>query len=173
MELHRTPIGLGALVVLATLVASTRAQQAPTPAGDPTGFVQMLNAARAGRGLPPVAYDPDAAEIAAQNNRVQATSGLGHHVVGSYGQVAAVGMLDAASALRAWSESPAHAALIYAPDLAAIGYHQRGGCCTASTRQGYPAFPPATAPPAPAYVVPPPPIIWTYPAQPVRWIRIR
>lgn len=177
MDFHRSLIGLVALVVLATLAASASAQQSPS--GDPTGFVDLLNAARAARGLSSVAYDPTAAAVAAQNNAVQSANGLGHHVVGAYGQVAAVGMLDAASALRAWSESPAHAALIYAPDLVAIGYHQFGMCHTASTRQGGLAMPTAPAMPmprttvlVPTFIVPASPFVWTYPVPQVRWLRV-
>lgn len=164
MKLYRFPLFLAVLIVLATLAGAAEAQTAPA---DPTGFVAMLNQARAARGLAPVAYDATAAATAAQNNAAQAAYGLGHHVVGPYGQVAAVGMADARAALDAWCGSPAHASIIFAPDLIAVGFHQLGNVATASTRQGYPS--------APAFQ----PVQWTYPATrwpatyPVRWTWVR
>lgn len=175
MKLYHFPLVLAVLIILASIAGAAQAQ---TAVADPSGFVPLLNQARAARGLAPVAHDPSAAVVAAQNNNAQAAWGLGHHVLGGYGQVAAVGMADARAALDAWTGSPSHAALIYAPDLVAIGYHQFGGCCTASTRQGYPIAP-APAPVQPMTVFPvsyPQPVQcqWQYiPAQPVRWHWVR
>ncbi len=101
---------------------------------DPSGFVPALNAERAARGLPAVAHDPAAVEVAAQNNSHQAAYGLGHHVLGGLGQCAGVGLHDALSALHAWLGSPSHAAILLDPGLVSVGCHGAGGCWTASTR---------------------------------------
>ncbi len=103
--------------------------------GDPSGFCDHLNAARAQRGLPAVAHDAGAVTVAASNNAWQAVRGLGHHVLGGYGQCAGVGIVGAESALVMWSGSPAHAAIIFSPNLVAVGYHEVGGCCTVATSQ--------------------------------------
>lgn len=118
------------LAVAALMVGTANAQ-------DPTGFTEHLNAARAERGLAPVAYNPAAVGVAAENNRLQAIYGLGHHYVGSYGQVAAVGVEDARAALAAWADSPAHAALLFAPDLVSVAFHAMDGVATASTQQSF------------------------------------
>ena len=121
---------------------------------DPTGFTDALNAARAQYGLAPVAHSAAAVSVAAANNAAQAARGLGHHVLGGYGQCAAVGMADALSALRAWLGSPSHAAILLDPGLTAVGCHGAGGCWTASTSSGGAgavAGPPVMARPMPVY----------------------
>ena len=116
-------------IAVVLVVSTVRAQD------DPSGFVPLLNQARAQRGLAPVRHDPQAVAVAAINNQHQLARGLGHWHTGNMGQVAAVGMADARAALDAWTGSPSHAALIYAPDLVSVGYHQMGGVATASTQQ--------------------------------------
>lgn len=131
------------MFVAAVLICGTAQAQE-----DGTGFVAMLNQARAMRGLPAVRYSPEAAYVASVNNGYQALYGLGHHYTGSFGQVAAVGVGDAQAALSAWAGSPAHAALLFAPDLVGIGFHIAGGVATASTQQSF------------AYAYQPPYYIW-------------
>ncbi len=101
--------------------------------GDPTGFTEYLNAARVVRGLPEVTYDSNAAKVAEVNNSHQLVRGLGHHVLGGYGQCAAVGIPDVQSVLNAWLGSPSHAAIILDPGLRSVGCHGVRGCWTAST----------------------------------------
>src|SRR5689334_23288151 len=127
-----TPMLLAALIACGVMPGAARGQS-----GDPTTFTDQLNAARAARGLAPVAYNPEAVAVARQNNASQMAWGLGHWVCGSFGQCSAVGFNDAASALMAWSNSPSHAAIIYAPSLASVGFDATGNCCTVSTASGY------------------------------------
>jgi len=103
--------------------------------GDPSGFVDQLNALRARYGLRAVAHDAAAVPIAAANNAWQAVRGLGHHVLGGYGQCAAIGMGSPEAALWAWCGSPAHAALILAPDLVSVGFAWDGSNATVATQQ--------------------------------------
>lgn len=124
--------------------------QTPT---DPTGFVAMLNHERAMRGLPAVAYDAAAAAVAVANNSHQLAMGLGHFVLGGYGQVAAIGVWDARSALAMWIGSPSHYAILFDPALASVGFDIRYGAATASTRQSFVQQP----------------IQWYYPIQRRRW----
>jgi len=131
MKLTRTT-RIVALLALTVLPRAGRAQSGE----DPSGFTQALNAARAQRGLAPVAHDPAAAATARQNNLCQMARGLGHWARGSYGQCSAVGMGDAASALAAWSNSPSHAAIIFDPSLASVGFDVASGCATVSTTGG-------------------------------------
>ena len=120
--------------VFVGLAVAANAQE--TTANDPTGFVGLLNNARAARGLRLVVHDPGAVAVAAQNNSLQLAYGLGHWATGGLGQVAAVGAGDARSALAMWISSPPHYALLFAPDLASVGFDIRGNAATASTRQG-------------------------------------
>lgn len=101
------------------------------------GFIGLLNAARAHRGLSPVAYDPYAEGVSAQNNAMQSHRGLGHWFLGGLAQCSAVGQPDPASALTAWSQSPPHAAILFSPGLRSCGYSQVGACHTASGSMGY------------------------------------
>ncbi len=116
------------------LLAATVLTQAQS--GDPTGFCDALNAERAQRGLPPVTYDPNAAGTARRNNLAQRVYGLGHHVCEGLGQCAAVGLSGVHAALAAWTGSPSHYAIIYAPNLVSCGFDEVGGCCTVATSQG-------------------------------------
>lgn len=148
---------LSTWVMLALVMALVLA--APANAQD---FVAMLNQARAARGLGPVAYDGNAAAVAYQNNLAQLARGLGHHVLGGYGQVSAIGMSGPYAALQAWTGSPGHAAIIFSPDLISIGFSQVGGCCTASTTQGFAAVPIYGAIYRPTWT-------WSYPARRGGW----
>ena len=154
----RKTMGMAAVVML---MAGTAFGQ------DPSGFTEALNAERAARGLPPVQYDAGAVATAAANNQAQLLYGLGHHVTNGLGQVAAIGAGDARAALAMWLNSPAHAGLLLAPDLTAVGYHGTGYAATAATRQSF----------APMIAVPPPPVHWIYPVATssyplVRWYRL-
>jgi len=102
----------------------------------PSSFVATLNAERSKHGLQPVASRQNLEAAASQNNQWQASRGLGHHYLGGYGQCAAGPFATMAQALHAWLCSPAHRALILAPDLCEIGYHQLGAWHTVSTWQG-------------------------------------
>lgn len=164
------------LAILAATIMAHRPARGQDPSGD---FVAMLNQARAARGLAPVAHDPAAVPTAAANNAAQATYGLGHWTTNGYGQVAAVGMPNAQAAFAAWCGSPGHAAILFAPDLVSVGYHQAGGCCTAATRQGGYAIP-APQPagwyypsPGATWAICPAGATWYWPASGGRWRRWR
>jgi len=137
-----------ALVMALVLTAPAHAQD----------FVALLNQARAARGLGPVAYNAQAVVVARQNNAAQMARGLGHWVLGGFGQCSAVGFNDAASALFAWTNSPGHAAIIFAPSLASVGFDTMGGCCTVSTTDGLAAVPIYGAVYQPTWT-------WTYPVR--------
>ena len=139
---------LAMAVVMAAMGGVARAQ-------DDGGFVRMLNQARAARGLSPVAHNPAAAWHAYENNRLQSAYGLGHHHTGGLGQVAAVGVADARSALQMWMNSPPHFALLFAPDLVSVAYHQLGGVATASTQQSFAVVQQQWAYPQQYYYAPP------------------
>lgn len=162
------------MVVVVTGLTAARAQDNQI---DPTGFVAALNAERAARGLAPVRHDPAAAAIACENNRHQLVRGLGHHVLGGFGQVAAVGASDAKDALARWMAGCpqwgfAHRDILMAPNLVAVGFDCRSGVATASTRQSFAVVPsPQQSPVAiqPVYVWMYPQYGWGHRAQ--RWHR--
>lgn len=110
-------------------------QMAPTATGQLsplTGdFLAMLNAARAARGLSPLAYDPGLASGAAANNGHQAARGLGHFVNVGCGQCSAMAF-DAGTALMQWAASGPHAAILFDPAARRCGFACGGGYATAN-----------------------------------------
>ena len=102
------------------------------------GFIGALNGQRALSGLPPVIGKLSLCGVAARNNQAQQANGkMGHYVLDGYGQCAAwTTEGTAAAALQIWLYSPAHRALLMAPDLAEVGYHGLGHYATVATRNG-------------------------------------
>jgi uncharacterized protein YkwD len=95
-------------------------------------FASILNYQRQLRGLGPVGVDQNAVNAAYQNNVYQTQRGLGHFYQGGFAQCVAVGQPDPASALNAWMNSPAHAAILFNPSLSRIGFNMMSGCYTFS-----------------------------------------
>jgi uncharacterized protein YkwD len=108
-----------------------------TGSGDPSGLIDILNQKRASRGLRPVTYDANAAALAATNNQYQRSLGLGHHVTGGYAQNAVIGTADIWSA---WDNSPAHAAMMYDPNLVSAGGHFDGYAGTLNANGHYASY---------------------------------
>lgn len=104
-----------------TTAAAAPAAAAPaTPASDPYGFTNWLNATRASYGLAPVGYDPNLAGWAHVNNTHQNSRGMGHHVMGpARRQNSAMG--NYASVPGMWMASPAHRAALLDPSIRWIG----------------------------------------------------
>ncbi|MFO0956574.1 MAG: CAP domain-containing protein [Isosphaeraceae bacterium] len=110
--------GSSASPVVQTSYTTTRPA---APAGDPYGFVAILNQMRASSGLPPVAYDANLSAWASQNNAAQNSYGLGHHVnPGSY-QNSGWNYANAAAVAQAWLASPGHAAAMLANGISRVG----------------------------------------------------
>jgi hypothetical protein len=99
-------------------------------------FTDALNAQRQARGLGPVAFDQVLIPTSANNNAWQRLKGLGHWDTGGFAQVSAIGTGDISGTLAAWSWSAAHAALLYSPNLASVGYANDGYCATATLVMG-------------------------------------
>jgi hypothetical protein len=89
---------------------SKRTPEELVPATDPYGFATILNGYRASAGLPPLAYDHGLSAWAAQNNAVQASHGMGHHIVPNCRQNCAWNTPDAPSVAQAWMDSRGHRA---------------------------------------------------------------
>jgi|GEM_PF-3525294 len=96
-------------------------KRAPEPPSDPYGFAAILNTYRASAGLPPLSYEPDLSNWAANNNVEQANRGLGHHVNPNCFQNCAWNTPDAASVASAWMESPGHRANMLSPSVSRFG----------------------------------------------------
>jgi Cysteine-rich secretory protein family len=85
-------------------------------ATDPYGFGSWLNSTRAAYGLSAVGYDANLSNWAAMNNDCQASSGLGHYVMGpARRQNSGQGSLAAVESM--WMTSPAHRAGLLDPTL--------------------------------------------------------
>lgn len=130
------------LAVAVSLILGTLYRPATAQSGDPTTFTDQLNIERARRGLAPVTFDPGAVPAAAANSQAMAAHNcVGHFELGGMGQCSAYAA-DARLALAMWAASPAHASLIFAPDLVSVGYSAWGPWATCSTRQeGAAAYP--------------------------------
>jgi uncharacterized protein YkwD len=89
----------------------TAAPATTAPAADAYGFTSWLNSTRAAYGLPAVGYDPNLESWAAMNSAQQASSGLGHFVMGpARRQNSAVGGFPGIESM--WMASPAHRAAL-------------------------------------------------------------
>ncbi len=99
-------------------------------------FSDQLSVARNARGLPSVVGSSQGTAVSAENNQGQRTHGLGHWFTGGLGQCSAVGVGNATHALRMWTQSPAHAALIFSPNLTAVGFHCDGYCASVACSFG-------------------------------------
>ena len=94
--------------------------QQRSPAGDPYGFINWLNATRAAYGLSAVGHDPNLSSWAALNNDHQASRGLGHFVMGpARRQNSAMGGFPGIESM--WMASPAHRAALLDPTIRWIG----------------------------------------------------
>lgn len=138
---------LAILAVMAAILAVLGWTQA-TAQEPEHDFVWHLNQVRAARGLHAVISDSSLTQTAEQNNQYQRIRGLGHWVTGGYAQCAAI-CGNTESALAMWCRSSPHAALIFAPNLVAVGYHYDGWAATVSLQMDSPQ---ATPGPYPANV---------------------
>lgn len=103
-------------------------QPAPEPepqiesnSGDPYGFSAFINNYRASVGLPPLAYDPNLAAWASQNNAAQCSMGLGHHVMADFFQNCGYNQASVADIAMSWMSSPGHAQNMLAPSATRFG----------------------------------------------------
>ena len=97
------------------IVQPMPAAPAPSSPGIPrtVGYADPLapvNAIRAQRGLPPLAWDDSLASYAASNNAACAARGQGHHVKPSYAAQNVAPTTDPTTAAAMWINSPPHAA---------------------------------------------------------------
>lgn len=127
--------------MFSTILAAALVCQVPTaPSGTPdqsTYFASILNYQRQIRGLRPVGVDPNAYNTAYQNNLYQLSYGLGHHFLNNMSQCSAIGQPDPVTVLNAWAASPGHAAIIFDPNLAYIGFSALSGAYTLSGMNYY------------------------------------
>jgi hypothetical protein len=120
-----TATATGAIVSTET----TTAAAATVPVGDPYGFTAWLNATRAAYGLPAVGYDPNLESWAAMNSAQQASSGIGHFVMGpARRQNSAMGGFPGIESM--WMASPAHRAALLDPTIQWIGIASYGAYWT-------------------------------------------
>ncbi len=118
-----------ATVPAATVPAATAPAAATVPVGDPYGFMNWLNATRAAYGLGAVGYDPNLENWAAMNSAQQASSGLGHFVMGpARRQNSAMGGFPGIESM--WMASPAHRAALLDPSIQWIGIAAYGAYWT-------------------------------------------
>jgi uncharacterized protein YkwD len=109
--------------------AAAPAATAPVPVGDPYGFTGWLNSTRAAYGLPAVGYDPNLESWAAMNSAQQASSGIGHFVMGpARRQNSAMGGFPGIESM--WMASPAHRAALLDPTIQWIGIASYGAYWT-------------------------------------------
>lgn len=102
-------------------------QYVQQPTGDPYGFLNWLNATRAGYGLSAVGHDPNLSAWAAQNNSHQAARGIGHFVMGpARRQNAAMG----SNPWTMWMNSGGHRAALLDPTIRWIGIAAYGAYWT-------------------------------------------
>lgn len=119
----------GAAVQPAPQPAPVAPSPSSAPGGDPYGFTAWLNATRAAYGLPAVGYDPNLESWAAMNSAQQASSGIGHFVMGpARRQNSAMGGFPGIESM--WMASPAHRAALLDPTLTWVGIAQVGAYWT-------------------------------------------
>ncbi len=113
-----------------TSAATNPTTSAPAASsGDPYGFTAWLNATRASYGLSPVGYDSNLENWAAMNSAQQASSGLGHFVMGpARRQNSAMGGYPGIETM--WMNSPAHRAALLDPTIQWIGIAAYGAYWT-------------------------------------------
>jgi uncharacterized protein YkwD len=124
-----------AITTAGTTPATTTTTSAATvttvmvPVGDPYGFTAWLNSTRAAYGLPAVGYDPNLESWAAMNSAQQASSGIGHFVMGpARRQNSAMGGFPGVESM--WMASPAHRAALLDPTIQWIGIAAYGAYWT-------------------------------------------
>ena len=99
------------------------------PRLDAYGFTNWLNGVRASYGLPAVGYDPNLESWASMNSAQQATSGMGHYVMGpARRQNSAMGGFPGVESM--WMASPAHRAALLDPSIRWIGVAAYGAYWT-------------------------------------------
>ena len=113
-----------------TTATTTTATTTTTVAtGDPYGFLGWLNATRASYGLSVVGYDPNLESWAAMNSTQQASSGIGHFVMGpARRQNSAMGAFPGIESM--WMASPAHREALLDPTIQWIGIAAYGAYWT-------------------------------------------
>jgi hypothetical protein len=89
--------------------------------GDPYGFSAIINNYRAAAGLPPLAYDPNLAAWASQNNAAQCSQGLGHHIMANFFQNCGYNQASVLDIAISWMNSPGHAQNMLAPSATRFG----------------------------------------------------
>ncbi|WP_161602173.1 CAP domain-containing protein [Tautonia marina] len=89
--------------------------------GDPYGFAAIINNYRASAGLPPLAYDPNLAAWASQNNAAQCSRGLGHHIMANFFQNCGYNQTSVLDIAISWMNSPGHAQNMLAPSATRFG----------------------------------------------------
>lgn len=89
--------------------------------GDPYGFSALINNYRASAGLPPLAYDPNLAAWASQNNAAQCSRGLGHHIMANFFQNCGYNQASVLDIAISWMNSPGHAQNMLAPSATRFG----------------------------------------------------
>lgn len=88
---------------------------------DPTGFLDLLNSARAQNSLDPLVWDQELADYAAKNNAVQRTEGLGHFVSANTWQCSFVNISTAENALSGFLADRRHRVILLRSDLTRCG----------------------------------------------------
>jgi uncharacterized protein YkwD len=113
----------------ASAAPAATAPAATAPASDAYGFLNWLNSTRASYGLPAVGYDPNLESWAAMNSAQQASSGIGHFVMGpARRQNSAMGGFPGIESM--WMASPAHRAALLDPTIQWIGIAAYGAYWT-------------------------------------------
>ncbi len=104
----------------------------PNPS-DPYGFTAWLNSVRQSYGLSPVGYDKNLESWAAMNSAQQASSGLGHYIMGpARRQNSAMGGYPGIETM--WMNSPAHRSALLDPTIQWIGIAVYGAYWTFNAR---------------------------------------
>lgn len=108
----------------AYLAQTARGTTAPVVgAGDPYGFVPLLNRYRQSRGLPPVSYDSALSQQAQVNNAQASPHGyMGSAMVQNWAQ----GHQSAQEVLQGWINSPGHNRNLLDPNIRSVGIARSG-----------------------------------------------
>jgi hypothetical protein len=115
------------------------AKGASSPNGKEQELIDAINQARAAVGLSPVTQKSNLSTEAQQNDAANNRTGkLDHHVTGQGPQITAMfdagsgGDMTAAQAVKQWTESAGHAAIMFDPNLKFVGASIDGDFTTAS-----------------------------------------